>query len=80
MWLKQICRVFLPQMLAQKSFLSESSLAEARGAMRACGSLEEETNSTDSSMSATADDAEMKRKRRKLHFPTFVRKSKSKPS
>jgi hypothetical protein len=42
-------------------------------------SLEEETYSTDSSSTAQTEE-EMKRKRRKLHFPTFTRKSKSKAS
>lgn len=40
-------------------------------------SLDEETLSTDSN--STADNDEMKRRRRKLHFPAF-RKSKNKPS
>ncbi|XP_065345003.1 stromal interaction molecule homolog isoform X2 [Cloeon dipterum] len=62
--------------LLAKGFMSDPSL----GSARACGSLEEETYSTDSSASATATEEDMKRKRRKLHFPAFVRKSKSKPS
>ncbi|XP_059482239.1 stromal interaction molecule homolog isoform X2 [Neocloeon triangulifer] len=72
-------RFDLGEGLLPKSSMSEASL-EARGNTRACGSLEEETYSTDSSASATATEEEMKRKRRKLHFPAFVRKSKSKPS